>query len=87
MPSPAASSTGKMNTQKTASGSRKNSRYRTRVSCTRGCSDQRRLSLFTKMPTSQRYEYVLESCRVGPQLGQLGALAPKLTQKRGHGDV
>src|ERR1700689_3032992 len=40
MPRPAASRMGKMNTQNNASGSRMNSRNRTRVSCASGCSVQ-----------------------------------------------
>src|SRR5688500_852117 len=87
IPSPAASSTGKMKTQKTASGSRKNSRYRTRVSCTRGCLDQRRVSVIAKVSASERHKDVFQGGGVSAQLGQLGTLSPQLAQEGRHGQM
>src|SRR4029078_6202066 len=87
MPNPAARSIGNTNTQKTASGSRKNSRYRTRVSCTRGRSDQRRASLIAPLPSGERDEHILQRSRMGSQLGQLDTLPSKLLQQRGHGPM
>src|SRR4051794_37739845 len=70
MPSPIARRIGKAKVQKTASGSRRNSRKRTMVSsrsdeCTFGDSG------FTKLPSGEVYEHVFERGRVGRQLREL----------------
>src|SRR4051794_39362844 len=70
MPSPIARRIGKAKVQKTASGSRRNSRRRTMVSsrsdeCT--CVD----SGFTKLPPGEMYEHVFECGRVRGQLREL----------------
>src|SRR6476661_3367103 len=69
MPSPAARRIGKMNVQKTASGSRMNSRKRTSVSCTielrmnpRSVRDNVD-SLIAQVPSGQRDEHVFQRHR------------------------
>src|SRR5688572_24127559 len=84
MPRPAVSRRGNTKTQKTASGSRKNSRYRTKVSWTSECSVQRRRLFVTELPSGQSNEDVLERSRVGTQLGKLRTLPPQLPEEERH---
>src|SRR4249919_523460 len=95
MPSPLVSRIGKKMAQKTASGSRTNSRTRTSVSCTSGCPripNGRRTRggrplrtdaslVISEMSSGERYEDVLERGRVRPKLGERQALPGQLREK------
>src|ERR1039458_4428761 len=85
-PRPAARRIGKMNTQNIASGSRQNSRNRTRVSCASGWSDHRVL-LIAQVPSRQNDEDVLQAGGMRAQFGERNALPVEFVQQRGHGPV
>src|SRR5438128_2630106 len=85
MPSANASSTGNANTQKTASGSRRNSR--TRQSVSSRIAEYFAASLIAQMPPGERDEHVLERRAVRGQLGQDRAALAQQRHERRHGFV
>src|SRR5687767_11551753 len=86
MPSPAVIRTGKRKVQKIASGSRTNSRIRTRTNRTSGRSVNRRgASAIAQGPTGQVDEHILECGRVGSELGQGKTAGSQQRQQRRNG--
>src|SRR4051812_6232419 len=77
MPSPTDSRMGKASDQKSASGSRTNSRNRVSVSC-------RSESRIAQMAAGERYEHVLQRRRVRGQLGELTLIALEEPEQRGN---
>src|SRR5688572_13582945 len=86
IPSPAVIRTGKRKAQKIASGSRTNSRIRTRTSRTSGRSvNGRGGSAIAQGPAGQVDEHILERGRVGSELGQGETAGSEQRQQRRHG--
>src|SRR5580765_6309764 len=75
---------GNTKTQKTASGSRTNSRSRTSVSSTSG---GRGRLLVTQVPSGERDKDVLERRAVGGQRGEHGAARVERRDQRGHREM
>src|SRR5450759_823127 len=88
MPRPIANNTGKANVQKTASGSRKNSRSRT-VDSSRNeeCCLIGGWLVIAKLASGERDEYVLERRGMRRELRQLHSSFREGREKRRHGAV